>query len=342
MSTIVSLEEWIKTLQKFDEACYERYIGKVTMGENTFLIHFSRKANLRFVGEYLVNSVQLNNEEVWNYKQAGFDGNVFLALDNGNIVLAFTESGRYGRVVKVESIAYFVSKTPLTILQKRNLKDRVAQSLERRCLFTDIEERALQIESQRMHAAAEKERAEKREQRTKAKKEKIDRIMSRPKVEGRTAEGQKRHGQPATEDEWQILRHDTFIMLVESYDDESHEHGQIIESFRVDRSSGSKPEKEYRADIVPSNRLVSARLAMPQHIQTGMVEIEGGKPYTPGLHEVLVFAQHSQIAEARNAGLNSGTFVTSNDRMVKGGRHEIFSVTSEKVETVGYYQMYSV
>jgi hypothetical protein len=180
---------------------------------------------------------------------------------------------------------------------------------------------------QAIWAAEEAEKARYEERRL-AREELLKRVFSRPEVRGFTASGKPRRGIPVLQREWPSLPEGTFVVVVESYNDETNKAGALVEAFRVERKPGRNPEKGSCVAVSgASGSTNSSTTSNFMPTKTVVVELPDG------MFEIPVYNSAEEIRQARISGLNGGSFAG----IERGEKVEVYAVSHDKVATVGHF-----
>ena len=332
--------EGFTQLRDESTSTHDVVVGTLKTGEEVFMLHLVRNATLPFKAEFLLVEVwdRTEKKRLWRFKDIDFSGNCFLVQTDLGIAIALVGRGKQGEVERVIPFKDFSSHQPTDLRKLIGLKKAAAKALDRRYQLTETEQRlvkidqardeelrkkrkeALEAERQAEKAAALKKRA--------AREARVAALKARPRVEVFAEGGKVCHGTPVTETEWQSLPHGTYVVLVQSYDDESGECGEAFEFFWIQKNGG-RPRKE-RLTPVSFNRSTdkASGIKLPEPVRTVLIERDGN------VFEAKVFETIEVVRQAVKIGLNGGTYVTSEDR-VDADKAEIFSATSEGLKTVG-------
>jgi len=300
------------------------------MGGDVFVtVHLIRsKATLERYPDtkFLISKVFGDDGLIWQFAGAKFKGIGFLAMAGNEVVVALVEKKTNGKVLDVVSLSAIIEHKQLDVSSKIRMKRLAAKFLGLDFSLSDIEKKVSKIKFDQEKEKETKVRAERRH----ARDAKRRRIMSRKEVKGFTADGAPRHGIPVVGDEWQSLPGGKLVILVEEYDEEDNKAGELIEAFYVDRDS-NPPKKGKPASVSREAKKTSVSgsgAVMPAHLKTALIDTENG------MFEVMVFKTKNDIKAARAAGLNSGTYVTSEESVVEGGLYQIQSISEKEAPTV--------
>lgn len=322
-----------------DTWTHEVEVGRVTMGDEVFIVHMIRKRGLLLPngGDFLLAKVFDGGEKnlLWQFPKGSFDGFGLLAKAGDETVVALVRKGRGGAVEEVIPFSTLLH-SPVELHRKVRLKMQAAEFLGRDYVLSTAERIIIERDDERRKEEDRRREEEKRaarqsafEARRRAREELTSRVQARSRLEVFTADGQRRSGFPVTGTEWLSLPDGTFVVLVESYDEETGEVGTPIEAFRTVKKEGKNPAKGSSAPVLLKRpeRAVKPVLAV---VKTIVIET------ADGAFEVAVYATMENIRRAREAGLNSGALVTAEDRAHSDGRFEVFSVC-DGMKTIGIF-----
>ena len=318
-----------------DTTTHEVEIGKVTMGEDSFIVHMVRKAGLSFEGNFLLSKIYNATETVehWNFKNSRHDGLGMLARAGDELVIAFVGKGRNGEVNDVVSFASITDHKPISIERKLELKHRAAEFLGRKYSLSKVENTLHQRMLAKMREAEASAREAAAAARAEAREELRRAVAGRGKITVYTASGQQRYGYPVLENEWPSLDKSTFVVLCDSIGVDGATL-KVLEAFQVVKDHGKNPTKGNPApvslDRPKMTALASAEL--PKPVGTIAVSTDNGT------FEVAVYATMDDIRLARAGGLNSGSYVAALDHRKDDGRYEVLSVRKDSVSTVGLHE----
>lgn len=326
-----------------DTSTHEVEVGKITVGGEVLVVHMIRRFGLRLPGggDFLVAKVFYEEGDtlLWEFPKGAFDGIGLLARAGEETVIALVVGGGRDRVVKDIIPLSVIRTSQIELRRKMELKRRAAEFLGCDVVFSAVERLVSKREQERLRlereAAEEEKRREEQEAyeaRRAVHKEFVSSILSRGELLVYTKGGLSRRGVPTTAREWMSLPHGTFVVLVESYDEDARKAGAPVESFRVLKSGGGRrPEKGSSAPVTLEKPEVKTAPPAPSPIGSMAVEIEDG------VFEILVFATMDEVRRARETGLNHGAFVTAKDQVAADGRIPVFSIHSGGVKTVGLF-----
>ena len=280
---------------------------------------------------FLVTKVRVGNKLLWSFKNEQFRGFArFEEIMGIPIICLFSSDWKeIKRIIPLEDLhnsqrimiaGEMQTVTSRDILEILEMKQGLADKLKVKVKFSENEKTALVFMRRKEEEKEELARQEKK----KVHEEKIARIINRPQVSGYDENGFKKYGYPVVGDEWQLLPSGIFVVVVESYNNETGECGELIEAFEVARGKGGKPEKKntskvFRKPVKAESAVLEGRFAL--------FEINGT------LKEVVVYQDMADVHTANKAGLNSGMLVTTEVKDEKG-RHQIYSVTDGEIKPV--------
>lgn len=309
-----------------DTATMEIEIGTIKGRDTEYTVHVLRPREPEGL-PFLVGTIKVGSTVIWDFKRENTTDYGRLAWADDELVIAFLGRGRDGtlrRVIPVDAIG----KRPFAMQKLMQLKIAAAEFLNREVEWTKEERRVRQILAERARVEVEQAEKAERAKREAAKQERITRLLSRERVVAYTPDGKQRHGLPMVGDEWMSLPHGTFVVLVESYTEETT--GAPIEAFMVKKERGGNPRKDSVAPVMAEKPAVMVEKKTVTPVRTVMVENE------EGIFEVALYRSMDEIRQARAAGLNSGTYVA-----VETGKSTItvFSVFKDRIDTVGNCQI---
>ncbi len=324
-------------VRQADTSTHEVEIGKINLNDEVFVVHMIRKAELSLEGSFLVAKIFDRTEGtcLWQFPKDSFVGLGLLAQADNEIVVALVGNGREGKVEEIIPFSFITSHQPTNIRRKIELKRLAADHLNRDYNLTSTERAIVKHDGTRRQEEERIERERQHEARQKAREELITRIMGRGRVEAYTSDGRKRFGLPVLSSEWPSLSHNTFVVLVESYDEASCEMGNPIEAFQIVKEKGQNPKKGSPAPVTwkkPADVVRTTTISGPAPVDSVIIETETGEAF-----EVAIYATMDDIRKARAGGLNSGTYVAARDKKV-GERYEVFSVHKAGVNTIGLFK----
>ena len=261
-----------------------------------------------------------------------FNGLGLLVSVDGVIAIALIGRGRQGVVEDVVLLVDILNNTPSNLLHKGEVKQKVAELLGRKYNFSDVERLVFKRARERERNEVAMQKESERRLRERVRAERVAQINARERITVYTIfDGRRRFGLPVVEDEWMSLPHNTHVVLVESYDNESNTVGAPVEAFKVYKpGGGKKPEKGFPAPVVWDKSL-SAKATAPKPLGSIVIEFDDNACY-----EVAIYASIEDIRQARLAGLNGGAYVTPITHM-KDSRYEVFAVHANEISTVGKF-----
>lgn len=324
-------------VRQADTSTHEVEIGKINLNDEVFIVHMIRKSGLSFEGSFLAAKIFDHTEKtcMWQFPKDSFVGLGLLAQAGSEIVVALVGNGREGKVEEIIPLSSITSHRPTNIRRRIELKRLAADYLGRNYNLSLSERAIVKHDGTRRQEEERAKREREYETRQKAREELITRIMGRGQVEAYTSDGRKRFGLPVLSSEWPSLSHNTYVVLVESYDEASCEMGNPIEAFQIVKEKGQNPKKGSPAPVTwekPTDVVRTTTISGPTPICSVIIETENGDAF-----EVAVYATMDDIRKARAGGLNSGTYVAARDKKV-GERYEVFSVRKEGVSTIGMFK----
>lgn len=311
----------------FETANHENVVGKLKLGENVFTIHLFRRIGLPDKAYFLVSKIydRTGHAFLWEFP-AVFEGIGVLSQADSEPVVALIEHGSRN-VSSIVTISSFCASRPMSMQRKIELKRLAAKYLDCGYTLSDTERTVAQLDFKKQQEQLVAEESTKKTDQEQRRKERLERLEGRPSIKAFTRNGNgSRFGTPVVGEEWHSLPHGINVILVESYDDKTGEHGPVIEAFRVAKNGGRPPEKDYPT-MVTQERPKPVGANIPKPLGVILVEL-GGET-----HDVLVYGTMDEIRTARAAGLNHGTYVASNDTK-SGDRFQIYSVHASNIETI--------
>ena len=321
-------------LRHEDTVNHECDVGTICVNDKYCVIHMIRRKGLTFEGDFLVAKIFDDAEEklLWEFSRQSFNGLGLLVSVNGVVAIALIGKGLQGVVEDVVLLVDILNNTPPNLLHKGQVKQKVAESLCRRYNLSDAERLVFKRARERERDEVAMQEELKRQLRKRVRAERVAQINARERITVYTIfDGRRRFGLPVVGDEWMSLPHNTHVVLVESYDNESNTVGALVEAFKVHKlGGGKKPEKGFPAPVVWDKSL-SVKATAPKPLGSIVIEFDDDACY-----EVAVYASMEDIRQARLAGLNGGTYVTPITRM-KDGRYEVYSVHTNEISTVGEF-----
>lgn len=326
-------------VRQADTPTHEVEVGKIKVEGETLICHLIRRKGLPEGANFLIACIFDAKEEnvLWTFPKGSLEGIGLLTAVEDDFVIAFAASGKTGKIFDIVSLRAHLAHKPLDMKAKIELKRRAADTLGREAEFSAKESKVFRILGERQRKEEADALQQKHEARQKAREELITLVLSRGKVTVYTHDGQSRFGFPVTESEWPMLSNNTFVVLVESYDDKLKQPGTPIEAFRIVKAGGKNPSKgsscpvtwEQPTKAVGFGTVGQASIVAPNPLYDIVAENDTGDMF-----EVVVYSTMDDIRRARAAGLNSGTYVAAADR-TKEGIYEVFSVHSDSIDTIG-------
>jgi hypothetical protein len=322
-------------LRTADNATHEVEVGKVTMGEQSFVVHMIRRAGLAFEGNFLLAKICDSTEnELWNFSVTQFNGVGLLARVGDELVISLVGRGREGKVEDVIPFSSIFEHQPVGILRKFELKKGAADFLGREYQISVAENKLHKIALEQKLAAEVAAREAAAEARREAREQLKRTIFARGQIQVYTSTGQKRFGYPVLETEWSSLDKGTSVVLVESVG-ANGPVGKVVEAFQIKKERGKNPEKDFLTPVTLERPIaVSATTtSMPRPIDS-IIIVREGEPF-----EVALYSTMDDIRQARSAGLNSGSYAAARDHKGNGkdGRIEVFSIRKDGITTLGLF-----
>lgn len=299
-------------------------VGTVTAGDAVFNVHILRPATDDASLPFLVAKVEYGGKLVWDYQTCGSSDYGRLAWADDELVVAFIERGRHGKLSGVTALLDVLANKQTPVNRTVALKHAAAKFLGREPKMTAVEQRVLDIivARRREEMRAEEERV--KAERAARKEERRQKMLARTKVTGYTASGESRYGIPVAGDEWHSLDSGTSVVLVEFYNDGVA--GPLIESFVVNKGTNGRPKKFSPVQVTASNVAAAPRAVKP----VGTALIEHGADFI----EVQLYSSMEDIRQARMQGLNGGTYVAVKS---DAAQIEVYSVTKDAIMTQGHF-----
>lgn len=292
-------------------------------------------------GEFIPFSVMQGDREVWSFmthpKPPGFSGLVLLREVGDELVLMLANKRELYEVIPVRDLPNRKTIGGEAI-GGRNLadllaiKEMVANNEDLRPVWTK-RELALweafknRLSEQRQSARAEETRRKQADQakRLTERKERQAEILSRRHLFVYTKDGQRRHGYPVVGDEWQCLPKDTFCVAVTSYDQETQEVGDVLESFVIRLEGSSKVPRSVAP--VTKEKPQPTRQAPVLRLDFKIVPINGDE------REVFLVDDMAAVRSLAKAGLTDDTFAMC-PKAGDEGRYAVFALTKGKAVPV--------
>lgn len=180
------------------------------------------------------------------------------------------------------------------------------------------EERRVRMEAEESRKAAERQR------RAAEHAAKVSAILSRPNVEGFTAQGEHRRGVPVVNKEWEVLPDGKAVVEVASYDEEGP--GEVLEFFYVKKSPGGRVSKDKPTPITNHNPMRESSTTATEMV----VEVDGN------LEIIRVFRDLDAIESLRESGKLSGGVLCG----VTSGADKVtvYRVSKKKTNPVGEFK----
>lgn len=282
-------------------------IGTLTVGDDVFVVHMLKSQNPGNRGDYLVSVVyDKEGAVVWRFQKRYKGFSAFLAEADKDVVVALVTKGKVDIVREVFSLTSLLGNSdPIGLVDLAQLKKLASTFLKCDHSLSEGEQSA----EKRMRERRENERKEKLRQqymeRTIQREKDVARITGRCSVSGYTSDGQHRHGTPVVEQEWRSLKDGTFVVLVDSYDDEINECGKLLESFCVRKTPGKNGSQKISCATISAEQPVAfkekERDSLPTSVGFFVVSIKDED------FEVLVFKSKKELSRVR------GSYVIAQD-----------------------------
>lgn len=343
-----------KFLHNNDTGTHEVEVGTIAVDGVEYTIEFLKSKRLEGRGDFLPASMRKKGQRIWSFKDEGIAGIAKLieASPGVPVICVIVGSGKGQRVARVIPLSSLSRRHPIMIRGNTHfvdpdedigetvrLKQLTAKQLGIGISFSDIENQVAQYQQQKIVKKRKEEEAEREAERVReahARRERINGIMFRKKITGFTAEGRPFRGIPVTRDEYQCLPKGTYVILVDSYDQITNSHGNLIEGFRLGKTPGGRIEKVNLTPVSKINPITNTTSeAVPEAAYFILIEHE------KRVKRVLVFTSQENIRIARERGLNGGTLVTTETAKQEDGRYEVYSVTSTGRDTLGLFKSLS-
>lgn len=285
-------------------------------------------------GKFLAGSVKVDAKEIWSFKKTGYNGICTVTEVGDKVIFCFLSyDKKLEWVVPVDYLknlqvveGEFI--TSLNMSEVIALKRLVARKIGAEAKFSPLEAKVSAYFFKKQRDDNEALKLEK----LRRKEEKRNKIMAREIISAYTNFGAGRFGRPVVGDEWHCLDRGTFVILVESFNEETGECGSAIEAFAVRKGNGGKAEKENATKVTDMCPPVRRR-----------TEVKAGKAVVfdidGAFRSVPVYKTMDEIRQAREAGLNGGTFATAEDRQDDKGCYTLFVLGgSDNIKTLGSFR----
>jgi hypothetical protein len=322
-----------------DTSTHEVEVGTIEDGDKTFQVTMIRNNKLTHLDFAVSTVADKDGKKLWAFKDQNFDGVGLLAFAGDAVVIVLATRGKDSVIERVVPFSSLVNAKPIGLREMIKAKMGASFDLDIPYRLTETEAKVEKIDEGRMHAEMvlrDREASERRASERDAEKirkqdelrakqvereQRVARIMVRERVVGYTALGDRRHGVPVVENEWQILENGTFVILVDAIGEDGTV-GKLLESFKVVKERGRHPVKVALSQLVDKNE---PSTEIPEELKpTGEVLIE----MKGDIFEVGVYGSLAVIKQAHKAGLNGGAFVTTDERDAEG-KVTVYSVTKE-------------
>lgn len=322
-----------------DTPTHDVEIGTIEDGGHSFVITVLRNNKLSHLAFAISSVADKDGKTLWSFKGQKFDGIGLPAFAGESVVIALCTRGKDAVIEQVIPLSSLVSHQPVGLREQIKAKMGASFDLDMPYRLTEMEAKVEKIDEGRMHAEMvrkDREASERRASERDAEKirkqdelrakqaereQRVARIMIRERVVGYTALNERRHGVPVVENEWQILEHGTFVILVDAIGEDGTV-GTMLESFKVVKERGRHPMKAVVSQLVSQKAVVTE---IPEELKpTGQVLVE----MKNDVFEVAIYDSLATIKKAHKAGLNGGAFVTTDERDSEG-KVTVYSVTQE-------------
>lgn len=321
----------VMMMQQLETKDFLSLMGQVMVCGQIMVVHLFKKMDLEDAFFLVGKVTELSGKVLWTFPKARLRQIAILLEVQGEKIVAFLEKGRKGAVVEVIPLSKLYQ--PISVVDAVRLKVEAAEYLNRPYKLSEAEHAVLDLLQKRQREAEAEGARLARENREKNRLIRLNSIRGRGNVTGYTPDGYQRYGLPVVGDEWHVLDHGVFVVLVESYDEGARTPGRPIEAFAVCKTVGGKVSKE-KATPVSWERPAS-KTSSPQVIISPVAEVvcelRDGEFFP-----VMVYESFDQVRQAREQGLNGGAYVTARDRLVDG-EFEVFSVRAEGIQTEGKF-----
>lgn len=343
-------------VQAVDTATHEIETGFFEVDGVRYDVDFIRSKRARG-GSFLPAAVHLDGKKVWSFQAEKFQGLAFMAVVGGLPVICLCRNHGVEDIRplpdlgKIQSLVVAGEKRTIhvrPILEIVRLKAEAAKQLGDHPVFTTEENAAVASHNKEVAAKTEAMAAEKkateaaeREKREAKRRERVQEIQLRRVPFVYYEDGQRVRRTATTVvvgDEWMMFPDNTFVLLVSSYDDESHECGGVLETFHVSKARGGRPGKRGVKPVSDSPSGVEklgpagAKPVMPEAKEMISVKIDGES------RQVIVFGNMDEIRAARVAGLNNGAYA---GHYRDDGVLVVYRSFKEEMKTVGYFRRVS-
>jgi hypothetical protein len=234
-----------KLLLCADNPPYEVEFGLIKVAGQEFQVEIIRRVTTTANGSFLLAAIRNvgGNKLLWKFnKHCPQTGDLIgrLMLLDDEYVIVYTGTGRDGMVEKVLRLSHVLGMRPEDnpLVQARD-KLAIGQRIKRPVRYTPTEQAAL-LAQQRDERATKSATGEHKVVR---RKQRQHQLLQRPRITVRTATGRQRDGIPVIESEWPTLPHNTRAILVSWYNHATAEYGDVLETFRVEKSRGGRVKK---------------------------------------------------------------------------------------------------
>ncbi len=312
-----------------DTSTHEVEVGTITDGGVVFVVELIRNARFPNLDFLLAKVTDVKSEVLWTFKSENFDGAGVLAKAGDVTVIAIMGRGKNGKVERVTPFGRLTTHQPINLRKQIELKMLAAEFLGRKFNLTATESAIAGVDAQREFEARKAVKEAEREARQVERRDRILGIKKRTRLEAYAADGSVRHGYPVVETEWPSMPNGTFVILVDSID-ENGKPGKAIECFRVVKERGQNALKANSVLVTSERPAMTPAAAAPKPVGRAVIEKDGNA------FEVILFAKHEDIRKAKAAGLNGGTLVAVRPE-VNGGKIEVYEVHAKNSKTWGKF-----
>lgn len=311
-----------------DTATHEVEIGTIEDGGTTFVLEMIRSKQNSHLN-FLLASVSAGSKPIWTYRKSGWQGFGLLAMTDYGLVIACVDQKM---VTKVAPFAGFRGQR-LDLYALIGAKKQAAKFLDMGYVLTQAENTLVTRDARRIRESEAAAKQAAHEAREKAREEFVRTLLGRPRITAYTSDGRSRNGIPVLESEWQRATSGTFVILVDTIG-EGGEPGNPLEAFQVQKGEGRHPTKGGKVLVTADRPALLTK--EPEKAVTPLREIV--VETEDGIFPALVYASMDVIREARDAGLNSGTLVTTGERL-KDNRVVVYAVHHDRVDTIGHCEV---
>ncbi len=280
----------------------EVLIGQIPLKDKTVRVEMVKSKKIK-EGDFLPAKIYHNENMIWNFKDEDFSGLGELVYYKKAYYIALVNRQReIVRVIPLEDlpvvrakvgddICYLGRTTPKKLHQ---IKIALGKELRLQYVTSAMEKKIYRKENE----LKEKKKEEQKRLKEKIRKQRLQELLNRPEILAFSEDGQKRHGIPATEDEWPTLPHRHPVILVESYDQKTKTPGPMIEAFFVEKAKSGKYSKKKVKPVTEEKPASQFELA-------GILQVF----FQGEIKQIPLLNKEEDIRELTAKGLNSGTIV---------------------------------